>query len=1097
MSALAGISCSLVPFHHGELSRDGLSKAHAAQADPTPTAQNDPTSTLQNDPQPSNPSPPASGFTSIGHELDPTAPLWRVYRDEVRTHDRDVTLDEWNKTLDVLLIFAGLFSAVITSFLVASYPLLNPEDENEDVVNAIRALAMAINSSITLPAPKPQEPITASILWVNGLWFASLFIALAVAFFAILAKQWLVEYNHRMADPPAAVGASSTARNDHATVAPPAATADAEAPNLALASNAQLPTASLAWARRRQFFFDAFDDWHIPALITQVLPFLLHVALFLFLVGLSVFVWTLNKRIARGMTALTALLFGLYLIATFLPVLWVECPTATPLIRRIREIPTWLAIKAVQLWSLVLPLVPSSGVDEILVHLRQRQESIRNSVWLGSAATDGEVKFDALRWLIMVSGTDTAITAAFQALGALPRDSKLLPSLRNITAGMDTGVERLGNSLSPPTAVEIIRAVRTELVLGRGYWDLPLLGLDLSSSLTKTLKESQHPEARLLSAAMHLDGTTYRKGAYAQVRSFSIQVRSFSSLYDSIDTILRGNGSSDSCRSTVRLLLDRPGISVPAFACLIVLLARSLPLDDSDKALIFRVLNLLPRYKNCNVYDKPHICDGLCVVFFVVRKLDMEDPASRRIVPIILSHLLPCLMPELKSGSEDRVPLSIYRDLYFFRVIIFSDWLHSPPPAGNTDVDVLSILLSRFDWSYDLARDAHVRILEWFMFRGLYRMLRSPSLITKVQDIQTCEADERPSMLLVLCSIVHRIKAHPNVTLTTDDNTSLDAFFSSLISLCRELLPCCNEESLGVLFEELIPELGACIKRMLSNQYVKFFDMVDAALGSLDGQVENKEEYLLHVAQHCVGLNPKWTQRDAVRAHLDPPQLEKRLVEQGPCTKCTEGSADKWSAWYPQYRHPTSSSDAQDPQPGLSALPLPATPPTSLAASAPAVLLLTAYHPDVAPASSTPNALSAFHVESGTIPNLPAATGSGPSAPSVGSHPVIASLSVPPGYSVLVSASNSPAVLDPPSGTTPSLVMVPSAPTTATLTVPTRVDVCAAEVSPVTVLDDNGTLVVSQPEPVTRGDAHLVHDPPSAAESVRVSFHWLPFLNIS
>ncbi|KZV95310.1 hypothetical protein EXIGLDRAFT_580877, partial [Exidia glandulosa HHB12029] len=119
---------------------------------------------------------------------------WRVYRDEVRHHDQNVTFDEWNKTLDILLIFAGLFSAVVTSFLIASYPLLTPEDENEAVVNAIYALAMAINSSITLPKPQAPTPVTASALWINGLWFTSLFLALAVAFFDILAKQWLVEY---------------------------------------------------------------------------------------------------------------------------------------------------------------------------------------------------------------------------------------------------------------------------------------------------------------------------------------------------------------------------------------------------------------------------------------------------------------------------------------------------------------------------------------------------------------------------------------------------------------------------------------------------------------------------------------------------------------------------------------------------------------------------------------------------------------------------------------------------------------------------------------------------------------------------------------
>ncbi|KZV95318.1 hypothetical protein EXIGLDRAFT_820813 [Exidia glandulosa HHB12029] len=926
MSALPGISRSVVPVHH----------AHTVQADPTPT--------VPNEPQQSNPAPPTSGFTSIGHELDPTAPLWRVYRDEVRNHDRDVTLDEWNKTLDILLIFltwvsqAGLFSAVITSFLIASYPLLNPEDDNEAVVNAIQTLAMAINSSITLLTPKPQEPVTASILWVNGLWFASLFIALAVAFFAILAKQWLVEYNHRMADPPAAVAASLTERNDHATVALPtrtadpeapnpapasttlsltAPTADAEAPKLPSASNGLSPTASLAWARRRQFFFSAFESWHVPALITQVLPFLLHVALFLFLVGLSVFVWTLNKRIARGMTVLTAFLFCLYLIATFLPVLRVECPTATPLVRRAREAPIWISIKAVQLWHSILPTaltafgLSPAALERVITDLSQRQKNIRDSGWLeGGMTTDDNVKLDTLWWLIFVSGSETAVTAAFQAVGALPADSPILDDIKKLTASMDTAIERLGNSLTPPTAIEIIRAVRSELVLGRGSWDLPLLGLDLSPLHTKTLQESQHPEARLLSAAMHLDGTLYD---YAR----TTKARSFSSLYDITDALLRGNRSSDSCLSTARLLLNLPGITGNAFGCLSVILARALHVDESDKALILHVFNHLLETTSCYASPRPHKCDGL----------------------------------------------------------------------------------------------------------GLYRTLRSPSLIPKVQDTRTCEADKRPSMLQDLCLIVHRVKTDPNVISTVDDDVRMH--IHALAPAPADMLPCSDEESRYILFQNgLIPEIGACFARMwqpLEGLRQELFVMVNAALGSLYGKVDDKEEYLLHVAQHCVELNPKWPQSEAVRAHLDPQQMEKRLAEQ-------------------------------------------------------------AYHPDVAPASSTPNALSAFHVESGTIPNLPAATGSGPSAPSVGSHPVIASLSVPPGYSVLVSASNSPAVLDPPSGTTPSLVIIPSTPTTATSTVPTPADGRAPEVSPAAAGDDIRTLVVSQPERAPHG-ADLAHEPPSAVDT--------------
>ncbi|KZV82238.1 hypothetical protein EXIGLDRAFT_729988, partial [Exidia glandulosa HHB12029] len=60
-----------------------------------------------------------------GKEMDDNARVWRVYKDEAIAYDRSM-LDGWNKTLDILLIFAGLFSAVVTSFVVESYQFLQP-----------------------------------------------------------------------------------------------------------------------------------------------------------------------------------------------------------------------------------------------------------------------------------------------------------------------------------------------------------------------------------------------------------------------------------------------------------------------------------------------------------------------------------------------------------------------------------------------------------------------------------------------------------------------------------------------------------------------------------------------------------------------------------------------------------------------------------------------------------------------------------------------------------------------------------------------------------------------------------------------------------
>jgi len=53
----------------------------------------------------------------FGEEAADNARVWKLYRDRVSDRD-DNTIDGWNRTLDILLIFAGLFSAVATAFII-------------------------------------------------------------------------------------------------------------------------------------------------------------------------------------------------------------------------------------------------------------------------------------------------------------------------------------------------------------------------------------------------------------------------------------------------------------------------------------------------------------------------------------------------------------------------------------------------------------------------------------------------------------------------------------------------------------------------------------------------------------------------------------------------------------------------------------------------------------------------------------------------------------------------------------------------------------------------------------------------------------------
>ncbi|TEB27341.1 hypothetical protein FA13DRAFT_949615 [Coprinellus micaceus] len=76
--------------------------------------------------------------------------------------------------LDALLVYAGLFSAVLAAFLIEARKGLE-EDTLDKILKELK---------------QTDEPFTPTTIskWVNGLWFASLSLSLASALFVILAK---------------------------------------------------------------------------------------------------------------------------------------------------------------------------------------------------------------------------------------------------------------------------------------------------------------------------------------------------------------------------------------------------------------------------------------------------------------------------------------------------------------------------------------------------------------------------------------------------------------------------------------------------------------------------------------------------------------------------------------------------------------------------------------------------------------------------------------------------------------------------------------------------------------------------------------------
>ncbi|PBK58550.1 hypothetical protein ARMSODRAFT_846515, partial [Armillaria solidipes] len=184
-------------------------------------------------------------------EAGPTSSIWRAYLDESLIYDTNM-LGNQRGQVNILLVFAGLFSAIMSAFIAQSAGNLQPDYVKLsavllfDQINIQLVLASGISPDrITTSGADPTTHFTPDPLdsWVNGLWFSSLTLSLATALFAVLADGWYCHY-----------------------LSP-------------IAGNPQVR------ARTRHLRYTGLLDWRVSTLI-GILPLMLHLSLFLFSIGL-------------------------------------------------------------------------------------------------------------------------------------------------------------------------------------------------------------------------------------------------------------------------------------------------------------------------------------------------------------------------------------------------------------------------------------------------------------------------------------------------------------------------------------------------------------------------------------------------------------------------------------------------------------------------------------------------------------------------------------------------------------------------------------------------------------------------------------------
>ncbi|KAI3613118.1 hypothetical protein WG66_001439 [Moniliophthora roreri] len=232
-------------------------------------------------PSPSATSQPVdAAYNSRGNKKRPTVDeSWEVLRKAVARHDDDM-VKNYKEDIDTQLVFAGLFSAVVTAFLIESYQWLS-EDPADATVALLMQISAQLNASQSIPAERPLFEADSFSIRINCFWFLSLILSLTSALFGLLCKQWLREHQRD--------------------------------------TQTRTPGEELALRQLRR---ESFEKWGVSSFLSA-LPILLEVALLLFFVGVLDLLWNRN-RIPFVVCFVTVMVStGLYFATTVLPTLTV------------------------------------------------------------------------------------------------------------------------------------------------------------------------------------------------------------------------------------------------------------------------------------------------------------------------------------------------------------------------------------------------------------------------------------------------------------------------------------------------------------------------------------------------------------------------------------------------------------------------------------------------------------------------------------------------------------------------------------------------------------------------------------------------------
>ncbi|PVF92409.1 hypothetical protein CPB86DRAFT_791186 [Serendipita vermifera] len=310
---------------------------------------------------------------------------WEIYNHKASEVDREMIKD-WNDSLNTLLIFTALYSAILTAFIIESMKLLE-----EDPAETTRDILLILSRQLANSSFPPFEPITYQTpqyaIVVNGLFFTSLSCSLIAALLAVLALQWVANYD---------MGLNTSSPEKRAL--------------------------------QRHIRLMGIWKWKMSELIAS-LPLLIFVALFLFFIGIADWLWYMNRAISGIVIGGIGIGCLLYTITNLISIVKVEAPFRTPISKElavfIPHVIEWAQNVITNLLSTVrthdIPGQDAVHVVKQQLTFPKREEKTFDGKGKGPIALDG------LLWLanhveISSNSRDTFI-AIFKGLTEVPAPS--------------------------------------------------------------------------------------------------------------------------------------------------------------------------------------------------------------------------------------------------------------------------------------------------------------------------------------------------------------------------------------------------------------------------------------------------------------------------------------------------------------------------------------------------------------------------------------------------------------------------------------------------------------------------------------------------